>query len=163
MTTLAIVACGSKKIWKLNNQAGPTPAKETYIGTLFKLSRAYAERFVDSWVVLSAKHGFAEPGFLIPANYDTTFNRKSTNPVQLDTLRVQVKQMHLDRFDHVIVLGGARYVRMVEASFEASSARVEAPLKGLGIGQMQSKLKQSIRSGTALGHSTSLAPDKTRA
>jgi len=161
MTTLAIVACGSKKIWKVRSQAGPTPAKEAYIGTLFKLSRAYAEHFADSWIILSAKYGFAEPGFLVPANYDTTFNKKSTNPVQLDTLRTQVRQMHLNRFDRAIVLGGARYVRMVEASFEASSTKVEAPLKGLGIGRMQSKLKQSVESGTALGHFTSLAPEKT--
>jgi len=150
MSTLAVVACGSKKIWDVDKLAGPTPARAAYIGTLFKLSRAYAERFADSWVILSAKYGFAEPHSIRLANYNVTFSKKSTNPVQLDTLRAQVREMHLDRFDQVIVLGGARYVRMVEESFTSSSTAVRAPLKGLGIGQMQSRLKQAVATESPL-------------
>lgn len=150
MSTLAVVACGAKKIWDLDKAAEQTPARDAYVGTLFKLSRRYAERFADSWIVLSAKYGYAEPDFVIGSAYDVTFNKTSTNPVHVESLRDQAKKMHLDRFNQIVVLGGARYVKMVRASLAGSKAEVRAPLKGLGIGSMQSRLKQSIQTGVQL-------------
>jgi hypothetical protein len=150
VSTLVVVACGAKKIWDLNRTVGSTPAKDAYVGTLFRLSRKYAERFADSWIVLSAKYGYAEPDFVIGSAYDVTFNKRSTNPVQVETLREQAKKMHLDRFNQIVVLGGARYVKMVRASLAGSKTEVSAPLKGLGIGLMQSCLKQAIQTGVQL-------------
>ena len=51
--TLVIVACGARKIWDDNPNAGPTPAKDAYTGAPFKVNRRYAETFSDRWVILS--------------------------------------------------------------------------------------------------------------
>ena len=61
MSTLAIVQCGQKKIWDRNPGAGPTAAKDAYVSPYFRKNRAYAERFADQWMILSAKYGFLDP------------------------------------------------------------------------------------------------------
>ena len=73
MSVLVVVPCGMRKIWDMNPSAGPTPAKNAYVGAPFKVNRAYAEKFADRWVILSAKYGFIDLDFVIPENYDVTF------------------------------------------------------------------------------------------
>ena len=45
MTTLVIVPCGRSKVWKKRPEAGPTKAKNAYVGSPFKVNREYAEMF----------------------------------------------------------------------------------------------------------------------
>jgi hypothetical protein len=53
-------------------QAGRAePAKDLYRSALFRLSRAWAERYADAWAVLSAYHGVVEPDQVIEP-YDAT-------------------------------------------------------------------------------------------
>src|SRR4051794_17641224 len=70
---LIIVPCGRSKVWDRSPDLGPTAAQDAYVGGPFKLNRAYAERFGQRWVILSAKYGFIDPAFVIPGPYDTTF------------------------------------------------------------------------------------------
>ncbi|WP_390622104.1 DUF6884 domain-containing protein [Roseiconus lacunae] len=60
---LVIVPCGSSKVWSNDPSAGPTIAKDAYIGSPFKVNRKYAEHIGNRWVILSAKYGFIEPVF----------------------------------------------------------------------------------------------------
>lgn len=115
---LVVVPCGGLKIWRRRPDAGPTPAASAYIGLLFKVNKEFAERFADTWVILSAKYGFIEPEFVIPGNYNVTFKRASTGPISTARLREQVKEKGLDRFSRVIALGGKDYVSRVRAAFE---------------------------------------------
>ena len=145
--TLVIVACGARKIWDDNPNAGPTPAKDAYTGAPFKVNRRYAETFSDKWVILSAKYGFINPDFIIPENYNVTFKKPSTNPVSIDTLKKQIIEMGLDRYDKIVVLGGREYVNAVTKAFEEYNVKIEAPLKDLPLGKAMKKVKEALSTG----------------
>jgi len=92
---LIIVPCGKRKIWDHQPRHGPTQAKDAYEGTLFRLNRRYAEMYGDGWLVLSARYGFIAPDFVIPGPYDVTFKKKASNPIDIESLQVQVAKLDL--------------------------------------------------------------------
>jgi cytoplasmic iron level regulating protein YaaA (DUF328/UPF0246 family) len=144
---LVIVPCGSAKIWAQDPTAGPTEAYHAYRGVPFKLNRAYAERFADRWVILSAKYGFIPPNFVIPESYEVTFKKKSTNPVHLDTLIRQVEELRLDTFRVVVGLGGKEYRWAVELAFQETGAITVFPFAGLPLGKSMQVIKHAIEIG----------------
>jgi cytoplasmic iron level regulating protein YaaA (DUF328/UPF0246 family) len=144
---LVIVPCGSAKIWGQNPHAGPTEAYYAYKGPPFKINRAYAERFADRWMILSAKYGFIRPNFVIPEPYEVTFKKKSTNPVSISTLKRQVAEQRLATFKVVVGLGGKEYRQAIDAAFEDTGAITVFPFAGLPIGKMMKALKYAIEIG----------------
>lgn len=138
---LVIVPCSARKIWDKEPQRGPTPAKNAYTGPLFRLARRFAEIHNYPWIILSAKYGFIEPDYIIPENYNVTFNDLKTNPVTVDVLRRQVEEKKLHRYKKIIVLGGKHYVDAVRKAFQGYDVDIEAPLEGLPVGEMLRKLK----------------------
>lgn len=144
---LVIVPCGSAKIWRKNPHAGPTPAYYAYTGPPFLLNRAYAERFADRWVILSAKYGFIRPNFEIPGPYNVTFKKKSTNPVHLDILRQQIQELRLDSFRLAVGLGGKEYRWAVEAAFAGTGVITLFPFAGLPLGKTMGVIKHAIEIG----------------
>jgi hypothetical protein len=144
---LVIVPCGSAKIWAENPLAGPTEAYYAYKGPPFKINRAYAERFADRWMILSAKYGFIRPNFVIPEPYEVTFKKKATNPVDIETLRRQVKDQRLDTFKVAVGLGGKEYRAAVEAAFEGTGVITVFPFAGLPIGKAMQAIKYAIKIG----------------
>lgn len=147
MSTLVIVPCGRSKIWDRAPQHGGVPAGEAYTGAPFKVNRAYAERFADSWVILSAKYGFVRPDFVIPGPYDVTFKHPGADPINGSSLRRQVEGLGLDRFAHVIGLGGKEYRAIIGDAFSDTSAELHFPFAGLPIGRAMSATKSAISSG----------------
>jgi len=143
-STLVIVPCGARKIWDIKPDSGPTRASDAYIGAPFKVNKEYAERFGDRWVILSAKHGFIDPDFVIPENYNVTFKKPSTNPVTVAQLREQIKKKRLDEFSKIVVLGGRDYTSTVLEAFAGSAARIETPLAGLPLGVAMGKVRGAI-------------------
>ncbi|MHC1564198.1 MAG: DUF6884 domain-containing protein [Candidatus Hecatellaceae archaeon] len=141
MPLLIIVSCGSRKIWNKNPEIGPTRASDAYVGAPFKLNRKYAEKFGDHWVILSAKYGFIEPSFIIPANYNVTFKKPSTNSISISQLREQVKRKQLNKFDEVTVLGGSDYADIIKKVFEEFPVKIKAPVAGLPIGIAMAKVR----------------------
>lgn len=141
---LLVVPCGRSKIWDTEPSRGPVIAAEAYTGTPFKLNRAYAERFGDAWVILSAKYGFISPEFVLPEPYEVTFNRKSTNPISHDRLRAQVADMDLHQFQVVVGLGGAAYREAVSAAFSSYPVRLVFPFAGLPIGRMLQATRRAL-------------------
>jgi len=113
ISVLVIVPCGKRKIWDKNPEAGPCEARDVYRGSLFKVCREYADR----WVILSAKYGFVDPDFIIPENYDVTFKDLGTNPVKVEQLREQAEEMGLDEYGKIVVLGGKEYINVVAKVF----------------------------------------------
>jgi len=70
---LCIIPCGNRKIWDKNPNAGPTRAKDVYIGPFAKKCKEYAEKFyLSSWCILSAKYGFLFPDDIVPGSYNVT-------------------------------------------------------------------------------------------
>lgn len=106
---LAIVPCSKTKIWSRNFLAGPTPAKDAYISSAFRLHRRYAETFASEWRILSAWYGFLHPEHLIE-DYDAKFQ-----PTDLDARNwwrltaLYHQACGLPRFERVILLGGDLY------------------------------------------------------
>src|SRR6266545_5877788 len=102
---LVVVPCSQRKVWDQHPEHGTAAACDAYTGPPFMLNRAYAERFGDHWLILSAKYGFIAPDFPIPGPYDVTFKRHQTNPIHLNALRQQVRDLNLGRYAEVIALG----------------------------------------------------------
>ena len=150
MATLAIVQCGERKVWKQRPGAGPTPAADAYVSAYFRNNRAYAERFADRWLILSAKYGFLEPNTQI-RNYDVSFLKPKSKPISMAKLQTQVKTKRLSRYRHVVVLGGALYVDKVQAVFHGTGCRIHRPFEGLkGNGYMQQAVTRALRRGRPL-------------
>jgi hypothetical protein len=138
---LVIVPCGKAKIWAKHPRAGPAVAADAYVGAPFSVNRRYAERMGGDWVILSAKYGFLRPANAVPGPYETTFKRRSTNPIGPAALREQVEQMGLGRYDEVIGLGGKEYRAAIEAAFEGTRVRLSFPFAGLPIGKAMAATK----------------------
>jgi hypothetical protein len=114
------------------------------------VNKEYAEKFGDSWVILSAKYGFIRPDFIIPESYNVTFKQKFTNPIAVGKLRRQVVEMGLIDYDIVIGLGGKEYRQMIQQSFAGTDVVTEFPFAGLPIGKAMQALLRSIDSGNML-------------
>jgi len=141
---LCIIPCGNRKIWDKNPNAGPTRARDVYIGPFAKKCKEYAEKFYpSSWCILSAKYGFLFPDDIVPGPYNVTFNDKRTNPISVEELSKQVKEKGLDKYEEILVLGGKKYVSMVRKVF--SKKKVYALLEGYkGIGYMMNRINKAI-------------------
>lgn len=147
---LVIVGCGKKKVWDRDPDAGPTPAKDAYVGPYFGANRRYAEHLGCDWLVLSAKYGFIRPDFVIPGNYNVTFKGSSTHPVSIDDLRRQLFQLQLGRYDLVTILGGKEYIERVEEAFAGMDARFETPFAGPGIGEQMAMINAIVSGDDAI-------------
>ena len=147
MKNLCIVPCGSKKIWRKNPKAGPTKARNVYIGPFAKKCQEYAEKFYpSSWYILSAKYGFLLPDDIIPGPYNVSFNDRKTNPINLKDLVKQSKKKKIDEYKRIVVLGGKNYAEIAKQIFIGKT--VLNPLSGCkGIGYMMGKLNDAIVSG----------------
>jgi hypothetical protein len=150
MKTLCIVPCGVKKVWDKNPDAGPTKARDAYVGPFSKKCREYADKFYpSSYCILSARHGFLFPDDIVPSPYNTSFKDKSTIPITTDELLANLKEKGLGDYENIVALGGQHYTNIVRAVF--SDKEVYAPLDNCGrIGKMMGKLKKAIERGTPL-------------
>jgi len=141
---LVIVPCGMRKIWDAEPNRGPTKAKDTYQGAPFKVNREYAEKVSDKWVILSAKHGFIEPDFVIPQNYNVTFKNRRTDPVSALELQAQIESLGLSSFEKVVGLGGKEYRNRIEEAFRPFQTTLLFPFSGLPIGKAMQAIKKAL-------------------
>lgn len=144
--TLVIVPCGLAKIWDKSPQEGPVEARLAYTGPPFKVNREYAERFADSWVILSAKYGFLNPGDTVEGPYNITFKRRSPPPITHAALSQQVRDQDLGRFDDVIGLGGRDYRAAIEHAFAATRVTLHFPFSGMTLGKSLQAAKRATAS-----------------
>lgn len=147
MNTLCIVPCGSAKIWDKDQNAGPKKARDVYTGSFASKCRQYAEKFYPSaWCILSAKHGFLFPDYIVPGPYNVSFNDKSTNPITLAELISQKRDKGLDVYEKIIVLGGKNYREIIKNAFTGKD--ILCPLEGnKNIMQMMKALNSSVKTG----------------
>ncbi len=143
VSILVIVPCGKAKIWDRYPTAGPTPAERAYVGAPFKVNSDYARRTSDAWVILSAKYGFLDPVDAIPGPYNVSFKDPRSRPIEIVTLREQVEDRGLRRFDTVIGLGGKEYREVLRLSL--APKLVEFPFAGLSLFEGLHATKQAGR------------------
>ncbi len=153
MKILCIISCGNSKIWDNVPNAGPTPAEHVYTSPLSKKLKQYASKFYpSSWCILSAKYGFLFPDDIIPGLYNVTFNDKTSKPIGIDELILQVKDKKLDAYDKIIALGGKHYADIIKKVF--LDKEIIVPLDECkGIGYMLGKLKEAIDKNTPIKYS----------
>jgi len=142
--TLVIIACGKRKIWDKYPKMGAVQAKDVYISSYFNLSKKYAEKFSDEWIILSAKYGFVKPNYIIPGNYNVSFNDSNKRYISKKRLLEQIRNLGFKRYTKIIVLGGSTYYKKVQEAFQNLRICIENPLEGLGIGSRQKKLKELL-------------------
>ena len=116
-------------------------ASKAYTGPSFKVNRAFAEKFSDKWVILSAKFGFIEPNFIIEEDYNVTFNDPKTNPIKTSELKRQFHEMGLKKYDRIIALGGKNYAERV-TEVVGESPKISTPSAGLGLGYGLQRIKE---------------------
>ena len=148
MKSLCIIACGKKKIWDKNPEAGPVKAENLYTGSFTRKCIEYTKKAdFDSWCILSAKYGFLFPDEVVQGQYSECFHNKTSNPITLENLFLQIKSKELDKYEKIIILGGNYYTDMVKKLF--SEKEVFNPLNGCkGIGHMMKKLNDLINAAS---------------
>lgn len=143
--TLVIIPCGQGKVWDKRPDHGAAAAADAYTGAPFVVNRQYAEVFGTAVVILSAKYGFIPLDFTIPCPYNVTFKRRSTQPVDVGTLKIQIGAQHLDKFDRIVGLGGKEYRTAMTEAFQAFDRTVDFPFAGLPIGKCMQAVKRALR------------------
>ncbi|RKL69317.1 hypothetical protein CR203_04630 [Salipaludibacillus neizhouensis] len=150
MKEICIIPCGNKKIWSKYPERQAVPAAEAYIGTFHNLCKSYAEKFFNTHLILSAKHGLLRPEDEVDGMYDVSFSMKIPEVITLEELQLQMKQKSLYMYDNYVVLTGKKYVPIL-GGIIPSSAQLDFPLLDCkGIGYMQRRLKQAIESDTPI-------------
>jgi hypothetical protein len=144
MKIICIVPCGNKKIWDVFPDAGPTPAKNAYVGGFASKCQEYARAFYpDNYFILSAKYGFLQPEEIVPNKYNVTFKKPSTNPITIVELIDIAQQKGLFNADQIIVMVGKDYTQIVKSVFPAKE--IVEPLLGCkGNGYMMHKIKMAL-------------------
>jgi cytoplasmic iron level regulating protein YaaA (DUF328/UPF0246 family) len=137
-TPLFLVACVSKKRSKLS------PARDLYSSDWFLKARAYVEQQRGRWFILSAKYGLVDPKTIIRpynltlANQNVVQRRRWAEAVELQLKRV------IRRGDRVVFLAGSLYREPLVPTVRSLGARVEEPLRKLGIGQQKAWFKRRL-------------------
>lgn len=133
---LFIVSCSATKSRALATT--PLPARDAYQGQAFRMARQALERRKLKWCILSAGYGFLWPDTLIE-DYD-----EKMQPVTPDTVwddcfgSISNRQYgRLFTADRYVSLGSRLYA---DAAATLLQRPVEAPLAGLPIGRMLSRL-----------------------
>ena len=104
------------------------------------VNRAFAEKFADRWVILSAKYGFMNPDFMIPGNYNLAFSRQTTIAIKLADLKQQIREKRLGDYDVIVALGGEDYVGVIRRAFE-DSPKIISVTQGLSAEMAMSRVR----------------------
>lgn len=150
MKTLVVVACGDSSTagHGLATLLGGRRAKDLYTGELFRINRAYAERFGDGWVILSPRHGFLDPETRLRDGQAVRLGEAGS--VDMSTLRRQVRELGLDRFPSVSVLATKEFVIAVEAAFADTDVSVKRAVPPDGEDRMAETVRQAVEGDAPL-------------
>jgi len=125
--TLLIVPCSKKKIWDRKQMAKSVPAKDAYVSPYFKLCRILAESISVPWLIFSAKYGLIQPDFVIPANYDVSFDKNSNKTADLSLITQQMKFYQVHNFKKVYSFCGSNYNKILRDAFVLFNKSIENP------------------------------------
>lgn len=137
---VCLVGCGASKTSR------PAPAKDLYIGNLFRAARLYAERKSDAWRILSARYGLLNPDRRVePYNMKLCNGERQRafwGQIAASGLVYEMKTRNLE----VIALAGADYAEPVCRVLESWGIPCSMPLQGLQVGQRLAWFKAQLES-----------------
>ncbi len=135
LVRVALVGCGKAK--------APTaqPAKDLYVGMLFKAARSYAELLCDDWLTLSAFYGVLAPEQIVEP-YDR--NLSAMRLVEREAWGHRVSSSLNARYRGLRVqyvgLAGAEYLEHLHLN-----GAIDRPLDGMGVGSRVRYLRDAVR------------------
>jgi hypothetical protein len=146
---LCLVTPSCRRAWD-NGTFKPISAGSAFTGPFSRKCQSYAEKFYPgAWCILDARSGFLFPDEVIRKQHSACLFRPWTEPMGLEDLRAQVRKRKLDQYERIIVMGGRRFIILVEDAFPGK--RVKAPLAGVGgIGEMMREMNLALGSGHRL-------------
>lgn len=130
---VALVGCGKAKL------DHPAAAEKIYVGSLFKMARAWAIRNTTRWFVLSAKYGLLAP-WQIVIPYDAFLPNMSLAERESWASKVgKAVRGQIAPEAEVVLLAGREY----GCFSKFVDNRITEPLRGLGIGRRMAWLKEN--------------------
>jgi len=109
---LLIIPCSKMKVWNKNPEIKHVKAKNVYISPYFKLCKALAESIDARWLIFSAKYGLISPEFIIPNNYDISFNRNYDNEI-ISKIIKQAEEHEIYNFNKIYSFCGENYNKIL--------------------------------------------------
>jgi hypothetical protein len=123
-------------------RAHPAAARDLYSSTWFKLARTYVEQQQTPWFILSTQHGLLTPETQIDP-YDKELKTMSQTEQKAWAERVFASlQPKLYPGDRIVLLAGSAIRELLKELLATTGCEIEAPLKGLRIGEQAHWLKQ---------------------
>ena len=136
---ICIISCSAKKIWSKSPDVGEVPAKDAYIGPLFKKCREFAEMFFPGrWYILSDKYGIITPDTLI-SDYNLPPSAIDGNPRFIEFVISQSNSLHLHPTS-IVSTTGKIHKSVIRTAFK--DAKYIDPLSGLVQGKRMQRLNQ---------------------
>jgi hypothetical protein len=130
-------------------RAQPAAARDVYNSIWFKLARAHVEQKQSPWFILSTQHGLLAPEAPIEP-YDKELKTLTESEQQAWAERVFAGlQPKLYPGDRVVLFAGAALRSLLSEKLTGAGCEIEAPLKGLRIGEQARWFKQHTTSATA--------------
>lgn len=149
---MLIIPSGRPKIWDKYPDIGAVRADQAYTGTFHTLCQEYARKQNVPYLILSPKFGFLSPEDQVPHTYDVRFTQKGTNDetISVKELQRQWQSLQLPSSPPHMVLGGQKFKPLMK-KVSGGEGSFQYPLHGLGgIGFMQQRLKEAIKTGEPL-------------
>lgn len=149
-----LVGCGKAKA-ELDPDAY-VPARDLYVGDLFKKAAAYAEQLAPGrWLVLSAKHGAIAPTHKVQTydqTIDTMLDGKDEGRRMIWASYVQTGLSVVAGLDpkkpaRIVVLAGTAYINAL-LPYLPDAWTVEDPMRGLEIGERKAWLAAQLAAPT---------------
>jgi hypothetical protein len=119
-----IVPSTKQKVWDKSPNTGPVQARDAYVGPAFRTWRAYAEDSGCPWFILSTKYGLIAPDLSI-SNYNVPISEAEADPLFMELLRTQVRELKLDLCRQIRVLDLERFAGLIQQAMGSSAAQVD--------------------------------------
>jgi hypothetical protein len=134
---LLVIVTGSTAR-KIPPRGGLVEAQFAYARSQFERRCAYARRFGDAWLIFSAKWGLLSPTTRI----DPTYPPPAGIVVDSATLKRQLIENDVQKYDVVQVLAGKAYVALLREPLRELGVPLSAPLldQGLGMGRQSAEI-----------------------
>ncbi len=133
---LIITGCTKRKIG--SDESVQAPAKDMYLGRVFRKVREYSENMGYDYAIISAKYGLLFPDDII-GGYEKVLKSKEDIEFMKIGLEERLSDV-IDRYDQIIVIAGLNYRKVLEDIWDERFIF----LKGRGIGDIYSIVAKAI-------------------
>jgi hypothetical protein len=133
---LVITSCTKEKLGYSSKVKAP--AKDMYLGPLFRKVKEFCEINNFDYVIISAKYGLLFPDEVIEGYEKVLKNKKDIEAIR--PLVEEKLRKILNNYDRIVVIAGENYIKTLENLIDDRFYQV----KGKGYGDLYSKVKSAV-------------------